>query len=334
MTTSASSNTILSVIVPSYNHANFIRERLSSIKSQSWKYCELIIIDDASQDESAEVIRSCLKGENYQLFVHEINSGSPHGGWAAAIALAKGRYLWIAESDDSCSSKFAEILISRLEISNASIAFSRTVSIDEKGRPLGNRYWPELHNPEFFSRSQTIQSQRFLEDFMAARNCIPNVSSAIFRIEDRRDNVLSAAKEASKYRFVGDWIFWINLLSISKDDLVYYECEPLTYHRNHANTTRSALDKQQQLKRLIEYSQAINKTNHNLSRSLAKGWLGHWNWTFKEYHLRYKPSLAEKLVGHPFEGSHKIGYFSYKTKNLFVKSRRWIGRLFHQKNTS
>jgi glycosyltransferase involved in cell wall biosynthesis len=317
---------MLSVIVPSYNHATFIEERLSSIKSQSCNCYELIIIDDASQDGSVEAIKSCLKGVSYKLIIHNINSKSPHGGWATAIALAKGRYLWIAESDDCCSSNFAEILISHLEINNASIAFARTVSINEKGHVLGDKYWPELHNHEFFSKSQVIRSKKFLKDFMSARNCIPNVSSAIFKIEGRKDDVLCAAQEASKYKFAGDWIFWINLLSVSNDDLVCYECRPLAYHRNHANTTRSAASRQYQSQRLIEYSLAINMANHDLSRSLAKGWLGCWDWTFAEYHLRYKPSLIEKLIGHPFQGFHRIGYFSYKSKRLFMKAKYWIGR--------
>jgi cellulose synthase/poly-beta-1,6-N-acetylglucosamine synthase-like glycosyltransferase len=67
---------LVSIIVPNYNHALYLEERLNSIISQTFQDFELIILDDNSNDESVAVILHCLKDHNYQLLVNECNSGS------------------------------------------------------------------------------------------------------------------------------------------------------------------------------------------------------------------------------------------------------------------
>ena len=55
----------LSIILPSYNHSEFLQDRLESIKNQSYKDWEAIIIDDKSTDNSIEIIRK---------FINELSS--------------------------------------------------------------------------------------------------------------------------------------------------------------------------------------------------------------------------------------------------------------------
>ncbi len=49
-------NPLVSVIVPNYNHSKYLSERLSSIINQTFQDFELIILDDASTDDSLEII--------------------------------------------------------------------------------------------------------------------------------------------------------------------------------------------------------------------------------------------------------------------------------------
>ena len=67
---STTTTPLVSVIVPNYNHARFLPERLSSIRNQSFKDYELIILDDASSDESLSVIRTELADFPHQLIVN------------------------------------------------------------------------------------------------------------------------------------------------------------------------------------------------------------------------------------------------------------------------
>jgi cellulose synthase/poly-beta-1,6-N-acetylglucosamine synthase-like glycosyltransferase len=68
---------LLSIIVPNYNHARFLPERFASIRRQTFTDYELIVLDDASTDDSVEVIRKELTGIPHQLISNEQNSGSP-----------------------------------------------------------------------------------------------------------------------------------------------------------------------------------------------------------------------------------------------------------------
>ena len=64
----------LSVIVPNYHHSPYLKERLDSIINQSFQDFELIVLDDASTDNSLEVIKATLGNRPYRLEVNEQNS--------------------------------------------------------------------------------------------------------------------------------------------------------------------------------------------------------------------------------------------------------------------
>lgn len=114
----SSQSPLVSIIVPNYNHAAFLSERLRSILSQTFQNFELIVLDDASTDDSLAVIREQLQDHPHLVFCNATNSGQPCSQWLSGIKKASGRYIWIAESDDSCSPKFLERMVSHLEQGN------------------------------------------------------------------------------------------------------------------------------------------------------------------------------------------------------------------------
>ena len=120
----SSQSPLVSIIVPNYNHAAFLGERLRSILSQTFQNFELIVLDDASSDDSLAVIREQLQDHPHQLFCNAVNSGQPCSQWLSGIKKASGRYIWIAESDDTCSPLFLERMVAHLEIGSV-LAFCR-----------------------------------------------------------------------------------------------------------------------------------------------------------------------------------------------------------------
>ena len=77
---------------------------------------ELIILDDASTDNSKEIIERYRRQERVtHIIYNEVNSGSAFRQWRTGISLAKGDWVWIAESDDYCSSAFLETLLTGME---------------------------------------------------------------------------------------------------------------------------------------------------------------------------------------------------------------------------
>lgn len=81
---------VVSVIVPNYNHAAFLKERIASIAAQTMRDMEVILLDDASTDGSTALLErmaASLPGK-VQLVVNAENSGSPFKQWLKGIAMA------------------------------------------------------------------------------------------------------------------------------------------------------------------------------------------------------------------------------------------------------
>src|SRR5690606_11887901 len=125
----------VSVIVPNYNHAPFLKDRLDSIFRQEFEDYEVILLDDCSTDGSREIIESYRDHEKVShVVLKERNSGSTFQQWKKGIELAKGEYIWIAESDDVADSKLLRSLVERLdEDATVGIAYCQSLVINNKG---------------------------------------------------------------------------------------------------------------------------------------------------------------------------------------------------------
>jgi glycosyltransferase involved in cell wall biosynthesis len=324
---------LLSIIVPSYNHARFLAERFRSIYAQDFQDFELIVFDDASTDGSADLIQKLLKDNSYVLSVNATNSGSPFRQWEAGLSIAKGKYIWIAESDDSCDSSFVSSLLQCLESERAAIAFSRTQTIDERGNKLEIPYWPAAVDQAFFREHQTIPCSHFLRSYMSARNCIPNASSVIFSAQGFRRQVISASRRVASYQFVGDWIFWSYLLKAYGSERVVYDPRPLCFHRDHVGSTRAPMPRSKEKKRIEEYSNAVNQIlliqgADALLPSLSVIRSDCWAWSYCEYFWRYKPTKLEALFGAPQTGLHRFVYLIHIVRKKASNFRRLIRLAF------
>ena len=107
---------IVSVIVPNYNHGKFLKERLDSILAQTFTDYEIILLDDRSTDGSDQLLLS-YSGQPHisAVILNETNTGSPFVQWEKGIKTARGKYIWIAESDDSARKEFLQTTVAFLE---------------------------------------------------------------------------------------------------------------------------------------------------------------------------------------------------------------------------
>jgi glycosyltransferase involved in cell wall biosynthesis len=89
----------VTVIIPNYNNAAVIRRAIDSVLAQSFTDFELLVVDDASTDESVEVVRS-FEDPRLRLLVNEENVGVA-GVWNRAVRDARGVWVALLDSDDS-----------------------------------------------------------------------------------------------------------------------------------------------------------------------------------------------------------------------------------------
>jgi glycosyltransferase involved in cell wall biosynthesis len=195
-------------------------------------------LDDHSSDDSLAVIRAELADFPHQLIVNTQNSGSPCSQWLKGIQNARGRYVWIAESDDACSPDFLTNMV-QLMHQGASLAYCRSKAINEQSDEINASaaYWPDYLDPKQWKSAFTMANHRFCELFLINANAIPNASAVLFRLEDAL-KCFSIASSLEGLLFTGDWRFWIHYLTNSTGN-IYFISQELSSFRTHTGTTRS-----------------------------------------------------------------------------------------------
>ncbi|MCL9809096.1 glycosyltransferase family A protein [Flavobacterium luminosum] len=225
---------LVSVIVPNYNHEKYLKQRLDSIFNQTYSNFEVILLDDCSTDQSRVILSQCAKNTKVTHCVfNEMNSGNTFSQWEKGIRLSKGDYIWIAESDDTCSPNFLEELIKPL-INDTEVVLSYCQSnrVNENGEITGNwiTHTDDLE-ASLFQNDFVMDGNLFIEKFLIFKNVIPNASAAIFRKLSL--NFEEHLKLSKNFRTCGDWLFYINFLLNNK---VAFIAESLNNFRYHSSS--------------------------------------------------------------------------------------------------
>lgn len=135
----------VSVITPSYNSIRFIGETILSVQNQSYENWEMIIVDDASTDQSAAKIKEIIEGDSrIRLISLKENVGAAKAR-NLAIEEARGRYIAFLDSDDIWLPHKLKTQLLFMEEMNAAFSYTSYSLIDENGNGL-NR---EVNVPKF-----------------------------------------------------------------------------------------------------------------------------------------------------------------------------------------
>lgn len=138
---------LVSVIVPVYGTEKYLRRCLDSILNQTYQNIEVIVVNDASKDNSAEIIREyALKDSRIKSLTNENNMGV-YLTRIVGVEACKGDYIAFIDSDDYFGVDFIRLLVKTTEENEADIAVGRTV-ID--GRD-GAKYIFSLHDIELMN---------------------------------------------------------------------------------------------------------------------------------------------------------------------------------------
>ena len=175
----------VSVVLPNYNYARYLPQRIDSILNQSFQDFELIILDDCSTDASREVIEAYKsKHDNIFVYYNAQNSGSPFIQWDKGIKLAKGEFIWIAEADDWADSSLLLRLVEILERSETvGIAYCQSYKMGVDGELQGLWTEQQTYDPSPFRVDFSCQGCIFIKDYLIRDNVIPNASAVLIRRE-------------------------------------------------------------------------------------------------------------------------------------------------------
>jgi glycosyltransferase involved in cell wall biosynthesis/TolA-binding protein len=223
----------VSVVVPNFNHAPYLRRRLDSIYGQTYRNIEVILLDDCSSDDSRLILSEYASAhpEITRTVFNEYNSGSAFRQWARGIKAATGDLVWVAESDDFCDERFLEVIVRCFRDEAVMLAYSRCVFVDKSETPLPDEFRhhvSDLACAAKWERSYVETAHNEVREALGIKNTIPNASGAVFK----RPVDLALLEDESWLSMVvaGDWVFYLHVLRGGK---IAYTTGTTNYFRRY-----------------------------------------------------------------------------------------------------
>jgi glycosyltransferase involved in cell wall biosynthesis len=218
----------ISVVIPAFNHAQYVGEAVESVLGQSLEDLELIVIDDGSTDGTTDVLARYR--DPRMRVVRQANQGA-HAAINTGLEMASAPYLTILNSDDAYHpqrlEKTVAVLASQTQVG---LVGTYIEIVDSQGKSIGVKHgyrdappWP-LENPE--------RSFRAGDDLRAAlltENYWSTTSNFVFRCDLYRQ-----AGPFRPLRYVHDWDFALRAALLAPQILLP---EPLVRYRLHPTNT-------------------------------------------------------------------------------------------------
>jgi len=146
------SKALVSVVTPAFNAANSITKAIESVQAQTYPYWEMLVVDDASCDETAEVVANLARGDSrIRLIRLDLDTRAPGRAKNAALPIAQGEFVAFLDADDWWVSNKLELQISRMLEHGADLSYTGGWYVDTALKTTG-RFTPRYGAGWLFDR--------------------------------------------------------------------------------------------------------------------------------------------------------------------------------------
>lgn len=251
---------LVSVCIPAYNNAAYIKETIDSVLNQTYQNIELIICDDKSKDDTVAVIES-IGDSRIKLYKNEQNLGMS-GNWNRCLSLCTGEFIKLICADDMLAPECLEKEVGALlENPKAVLAESDTKLFDLDGKPKG---FYKRYKTSGLTNGKKIAREGFF---------IKNYFGAPLANTFRRSILEKVGGFDTWYTYILDYDFWVQLACLGD---VYIIHEPLNYFRvrNDSNTGEvMAGDKtktyvEEHIHLVNKFKEELHLTDNDVKRSV------------------------------------------------------------------
>ena len=213
----------VSVIVPNYNYARFLNQRIDSILNQTYTDFELILLDDASSDNSRAVLEQYRSNPHVsRVVINEVNSGGVFYQWERGLALASGELIWIAEADDYAAPEFLAECVAELDAHPDTVVCQTGANcVNEHGD-----FTPEERFDMWAREGGVYRASGgdYIRDHLRWRNSLYNASGVVFRRSAVTPDMFD---DIRGYKCCGDWLFWTKMaerggVSVIREKLSFF----------------------------------------------------------------------------------------------------------------
>jgi len=222
MSSDISSDNRISVVIPLYNHAEYIEEAVRSVLGQTVNPAEIIVVDDGSTDASAARMRALCEKYPQIIFWSQPNQGAHHA-LNAGIHRATGEFVSILNSDDMYSPTRFEACLNILQrYAEVSAVTTGITFIDAGGAAVPNPWYEKARS--FYERTQDMSLALINNNFLVT------TSNLLVR-----KTVFDEIGYFAPLRYTHDLDFFLRLLAWNKH--IHFLDQPLLRYRLHrANT--------------------------------------------------------------------------------------------------
>ena len=246
---------LVSVCIPAYNNAAYIKETIDSVLNQTYPNLELVICDDKSTDNTIEVIEK-IKDDRIKLYKNEKNLGMS-GNWNHCLSKCRGEFIKLICADDMLAKTALEKEVKALiKYPTAVLAESDTRLFDLNGKPKG--FYKRYKTKGLTNGKEIARKGLFVKNYFGA----PLANTF------RRSVLEQTGGFDTWYTYILDYDFWVQLACMGD---VYIIHEPLNYFRvrNDSNTGNViAGDKTEDY--VKEHMHLVNKFRKELQLSDAE----------------------------------------------------------------
>jgi glycosyltransferase involved in cell wall biosynthesis len=223
---------LVSIVVTSYNHAEYLDQRMQSLLAQTYDNIEIKVVDDCSTDNSAEVLAKYQENSKVHVTLFKEN-----GGYAKAcnlgVSLCNGDYIMFAECDDYNEARHVEILMERmLQNPSVGVVYCRSNMVNADGLIYGSDFQYREKLFRTFCSKDVLIPQKMIQKFFLISCVIPNMSAAIIKKEYFQ--IVDGLNP--KYKACADWDFWCRI-AVHCD--FFYVMGLLNNFRTHLSTVRN-----------------------------------------------------------------------------------------------
>lgn len=213
---------LVSVCIPAYNNAGYIKDTVESILQQTYQNIEVIVVDDNSTDDTVAVLES-ISDERLKLYRNEQNLGMA-GNWNKCLSLATGEFVKLICADDMIDRNAIEVEAKAMqEHPTANLVESDTRLVDINGKKTGA--FKRYHKSGLVDGKKLAHASLIQKDFYGAP-----VNNLI-----RRSALEKEGGFDPSFTYILDFDLWVTL-SLSGDVYIIHKLLNSFRIRNDSNT--------------------------------------------------------------------------------------------------
>lgn len=212
---------MVSIIIPVYNTAKYLRECINSVLNQTYSDIEVLLVNDGSTDGSSEICDEYAKQDERVKCFHLENGGVSRAR-NVGLKAAEGEYICFLDSDDYYAESYVCSMRNLIEENNADVVICNHYDVNEQGDIL---FASEI--PEGYISKELLYEKIFLTSEIGGFSC-----TKIYRADLIRDIVFN-----EEIHICEDTYFCCQVYE--KATRIYVTSEKLYYYRQHCNSATS-----------------------------------------------------------------------------------------------